>query len=404
MKLFVQQGYGKGNKIETALNRNTVDGVILSPRDDTESNIMSFSRLLIDNYSAQSEVLFDPQFYYSTYQNSTAKNLNNLSYYPGPLDLRSFRSTKDLNKFASDTLLYQIPLNTSYLLSPTIIINSFSDRKTQIALNLSQECINVVQDQGLTTPLLVSLIFEESALNETDYVDDFLNEISVLPVDGFYITVARSHTDYSQDFNSELGLSNLLTIIYSLSEINEYKVIMGYSDIIGLLFLAAGAYGIATGWHNGSRKFTIQQRVLPSKGGRTPRERYCSIPLLNSILLSELDSIYQNTQMQTFQSVLSGTQLEDSIILSGQNPSEGWTRYHSHQQHWAGIKKAIDEMSMHTQDPTTRFDYLENKISQAKTLYGILSQNAVQLERSSLGSHLDKWEQSIDLFRAKANI
>ncbi len=114
---------------------------------------------------------------------------------------------------------------------------------------------------------------------------------------------------------------------------------MGYSDIIGLLYLCVGAYGIGTGWHNSSRKFTVQQRILPTTGGRLPRERYNSISLLNSILASELDSIASNVPPVIYQNILSGTK-EDNIILAGANPSDGWSRAISHQQHWSAIKKA----------------------------------------------------------------
>lgn len=402
MRLFVQQGYGKGNKIEEALHRNTVDGVILSPRDDRECNIIALKRSLERDHTS-AEVFFDPQFYYTLYTNATSKNLNDISYFPGKLTLASFRSTKDLNNIARNVIGYQQGLNVDYLLSPTIMINSFTDRNTQIVLNLTQECINVMDEDETKLPLIVSLIFEESALNETTHVNSFLNEISVLPVDGFYITVARSSSDYNQEFISDLALSNLLTFIYSLSVINEYKVIMGYSDIIGLLYLAAGAYGIANGWHNSSRKFTVQQRILPQKGGRAPRDRYFSIPLFNSILLSELDSIFQNTPATIFNSILSGTS-EDIIIKNGSNPSAGWTRALGHQQHWAATKKAIGDILVAPTDITARFDNLQRLITEAEVLHDVLRTYAVQLERYSKGSHLEKWKLAINQFRAKTNI
>ncbi|MBD2860682.1 hypothetical protein [Paenibacillus oceani] len=402
MKLFVQQGYGKGNKIHQALDNGAVDGVILSPRDDTEDNLRLFRKDLIDNYPT-AETLLDPQFYYTLYMDGTTKNLTNYSYYPGHLTMSAFRSIRDIQKYAEDAINFQLSMGADYILSPTLLINSFSDRQTQICMSLAEESNNVMKTNGHAKPLLTSLVFSESALNETDRLNEFLNEISVLDLEGFYITVARNNKDYNQNFDSDLALANLLYFIYSLSEINEFKVVVGYADIIGLLYLGVGAYGIGTGWHNSSRKFTVQQRILPSTGGRLPRERYNSIPLLNSILVSELDSIASNTPSGIFQSVLSNT-VEDKIILAGSNPSDAWSRAMSHQQHWSAIKKASIDIFKGSKDISTRLDHLENAITNAMSLYTLMERYAVQLERASSRVHLNTWQSAIRLFRGIANV
>lgn len=401
MKLFVQQGYGKGNKIHQAFDNGAVDGVILSPRDDTEDNLRLFRSDLMNSYSS-AEVLIDPQFYYTLYIDGTTKNLTNYSYYPGHLTMSAFRSIRDIQRYAESSINFQMSLGADYILSPTLLINSFSDRQTQICMSLAEESNNVMIANQFDKPLLTSLVFSESALNETDRLNEFLNEISVLNMEGFYITVARNNKDYNQNFDSDLALANLLYFIYSLSEINEFKVVVGYADIIGLLFLSVGAYGIGTGWHNSSRKFTVQQRILPSTGGRLPRERYNSIPLLNSVLVSELDSIASNAPAGIFNSVLSNT-IEDKIILAGANPSDAWSRALSHQQHWSAIKKSTDDIFKGSKNVSTRLDYLENAISNAMSMYTLLERYAVQLERASSRAHLDTWHSAIRLFRGIAN-
>ncbi|MFD1953193.1 hypothetical protein ACFSL6_03125 [Paenibacillus thailandensis] len=402
MKLFIQQGYGKGNKIHQALSNGSGDGVILSPRDDTEDNLRLFRNDLLNDYHT-AEVLLDPQFYYTTYMDGTTKNLTDYTYYPGHLTMSSFRSIRDIQRYAEETIDFQVSMGVDYILSPTLLINSFSDRQTQICLSLAEETKNIMLMKEIKKPLLASLIFTESALNETDRVNEFLNEISVLEVEGFYLTVARNNKDYNQNFDSDHGLSNLLYFIYSLSEINEFKVVIGYADIIGLLYLCVGAYGIGTGWHNSSRKFTVQQRILPSTGGRLPRERYTSIPLLNSLLVSELDSIAANAPQNLFQSVLSNTG-EDRIIYAGSNPSDGWSRALSHQQHWSAIKQSMVDIFQNSIDITARLNYMEEAISNAESLYTMLERYAVQFERASSKSHLNTWQSAIRIFRSIANV
>ncbi|MFS0728346.1 hypothetical protein [Paenibacillus sp. 1P07SE] len=401
MKLFVQQGYGKGTKIHQALDHNKVDGVILSPRDDAETSLRSF-RDDLQQYP-QAEILLDPQFYYTTYMDGTSKNLMNYGYYPGHLTLAAFRSIQNIQKYAADAIDFQVSMGVDYLLSPTLLINSFTDRQTQICMSLAEESKNIVKSRGYRTPLFTSLIFTESALNETSQVNEFLNEISVLDTEGFYITVARNNKEYNQNFDSDLSLANLLHFIYSLSEINEFKVVVGYTDIVGLLYLGVGAYGIGTGWHNSSRKFTVQQRILPSTGGRLPRERYNSVGLLNSILVSELDSIAANTPAPVYQSILSGT-VDDQIILAGANPSDAWSRALSHQQHWAAIKKAMNDIYKGATDISTRITNMETAINEAITLYSLLERYAVQLEKTSSGAHLNRWSSAIRLFKENAGL
>jgi hypothetical protein len=403
MKLFAQQGYGKGDKIHNGLDRKVLDGVILSPRDEKCSNMKIFRKELNEQYSS-AEVLFDPQFYYATFIDATSKNLNECDYYPGNIPLSSLRQTKNLNKYAMDCLKYQQSLGVSKLISPTIHIPNFTDRQAQIALTMAEESINVAQE--IDSPLIISLVFNENALNETANVNEFLNELSMLEAEGFYITVARSNTDYNQTFDESTSLTNLLTMIYSLADINEFKVIMGYSDIIGLLYLAVGAYGIGTGWYNSSRKFTIQQRILPSKGGRVPRERYTSVPLLNSMFVSELDSIKRQVMINggDIKDYLSNTDF-DEVILAGTNPSEGWSRGISHVQHWAAIKKATTNIfGSSSVDISDRLDNMEQRINEASSLYKILKSQAVQFDKPNPDNHLAIWKNAIDQFRTVHNV
>jgi hypothetical protein len=395
MKLFAQQGYGKGDKIHTSLNSSNLDGIVLSPRDEKIEKLKDLVNEINTGYGC--DLYFDPQFYYALYIDATSKNLDDYPYYPGHIKLSSLRSFKKINSFSKQCIDFQLDLGLTSIVSPNILIPNFSDRNAQIALNFAEESIELIPD-GVDH--YVSLIFSESALNEYRNVNDFLNELSTLDVTGFYITVDRKGSQYSQDFESHSTLVNLLTLIYSLSEINEFKVIMSYSDIIGLLYFTVGAHGVANGWFNSSRRFTVGQRVLPSKGGRLPRERYTSIPLLNSILISELDSIYSRTKSTTtnFKDFLSNSTYEH-LITSGPTPSDAWSRGISHLQHWSAIKNATTKIFTDPSDISQRLDDMEKHIKLALMNYETLEKLSVQLEKPSKGQHLVTWKEAIKEFR-----
>jgi len=78
-----------------------------------------------------------------------------------------------------------------------------------------------------------------------------------------------------------------------LGHINDLEVVNGYSDFCGILYRAVGSAAFATGWSQGLRQFHKRAFTKQKPGGQAPRLRYTSLPLLNSILLSELQQIYE---------------------------------------------------------------------------------------------------------------
>lgn len=396
MSIYIQQGYGKANKVQDAIAANSIDGIILSPRDEKQAALKSLSTELTEQYP-DINVILDPQFYYSIYPNAQSKNLNEVSYFNDSINISYLRSLRNINQVIQDCFEYQKDHSLTKFVSPNIIIPNFTDRQAQTALNMAEEASEIAKE--FDTPVLISLIFSEVALYDTDSVNEFLNELSMLDVAGFYITVARNNSNYDQKFEEPTALVNLLTIIYSLSEINDYEVIMGYSDIVGILYLTVGANAIGTGWHNSSRKFTVQQRILPSTGGRVPRERYTSTPLLNSIFASELDSINEllTTGSDGIEIVLSNNDY-DRILKAGPTPSSSWSRSLSHLQHWAALNQISNEIKS-KDDIIDRLDLIQSKIDLAMTLYTYLDRNGIQFESATSGSHLPLWKESLKTFR-----
>ena len=70
--------------------------------------------------------------------------------------------------------------------------------------------------------------------------------------------------------------------------LNGFKVINGYSDILTPFLAAAGGSAGATGWFNTQKVFSLDRFSPPSLGGRRPVYRYLSTRLLNSIKFDEL--------------------------------------------------------------------------------------------------------------------
>ena len=62
MTILAQHGWGKTNKIEQGLASGSIGGVIMSPRDETPTNLASFLTDIATNQPSV-ERLVDPQLY-----------------------------------------------------------------------------------------------------------------------------------------------------------------------------------------------------------------------------------------------------------------------------------------------------------------------------------------------------
>ena len=152
MTILAQHGWGKSNKIQRGLEAGVIQGVTLSPRDETPDNLSSFLANLGANYSA-SERLVDPQFHIGTIQHPRVNNLQLYNHYQPTLTLASF-SPERIRHFVQSTLDWQYRLDVTAILSPTVMVDDLSDRWAQVAQMLAQE---TVDQYAHDRPLLISL-------------------------------------------------------------------------------------------------------------------------------------------------------------------------------------------------------------------------------------------------------
>ncbi|SED14679.1 hypothetical protein [Paenibacillus sp. GP183] len=400
MYILAQHGWGKSDKIERGLADNSLSGAILSPRDEKMEKLQDYiTQLTASNHGA--DVILDPQFYYVTFQNSKDGNLSEYPYYPGYHGPSSFRGSKNTRGFIFDTLSYQNGINVNYLTAPSIHINSFSSREAQIMLNFAQEAVDIKEEKGYQKPLLLSLAIHENAFSDKRLMEDFLDELSMIQADGIYMIICRNPGGYHQSFDDSTKLANILSFIYSLTEINGFKMFLGFSDFLGILYLSVGASKIATGWSQGLRRFTLDRISPINAGGRRPRPRYSSGPLLNSILTSELDSILQSRLRGQYDDFLSGTRY-DALIRH--NPLDGWDDTTSTLHHWSCLEIKAQNLFNNCADISERLDSLQGAISYASGLYAILNAAHIQLDPKSNGNHLDVWNSALTEFRQDVSV
>ena len=401
MPLLAQCGYGRGDKIEQALRARSIRGAILSPRDETRDRLESFCASLRQDWP-NAMILFDPQFYAAPLPNARDGHLADYPYYTdnAGLSRNKFRP-REIERYVRGCLEYQVQSlpDLNYLISPSVPFDDFGDSWSQIALNMAEESVDDCSSRRDVPPLLVTIALSQSSLRDPARMNEFLDTLSALEVPGFYLLVQRNSTTLQPAMDAA-SMSNLLFFVYVLATLNNYEVVMGYSDWMGFLLQAVGASMSASGWHNSLKQFTLA-RFLPQTGGRRPRKRYSSLPLLSSpLIVPELEDVYRANLLP---SVLTGGPL-DRLLSAGPARGEGgWTDVNSCLAHWESLSRLYTNIESR-RTLRTRLEACASVIREAQVIYTQLEASGVFFEATTGPNHLEPWLEAIAAFRREASV
>lgn len=402
MSLLAQSGFGPGQKIQKGLYEDIIHGVILSPRDERKDRIeqvMSDTR----NSYPNAVLMFDPQFYAANLNNPRDGHLSEYDYYSNNNNLgRAHFSGTLIQKYVRECLDYQhktLGMNANYLVSPSVLFDSFHDSWSQIALNMAVESVEYHSKLESPKPLLITLIISETAFQSINAIEEFLDVITEIDVKGFYIIIRRNSTSLQNAMDSSL-FSRFMYFCHVLATINEYDVIVGYSDWQSFLLEAVGVKYTATGWYQNLRQFTLA-RFQPSPGGQRPRKRYSSKTLLDCLLiLPNLQDLYE---LKLLPHALSGS-IHDIILKNGPVSNEtNWTDEISCLAHWYSLN-ALSNYLGSLPSQSDRILGASRIIQDSLELYTQLITQGANLGSSSEPYHLREWQNSLQEFRLLAGI
>jgi hypothetical protein len=398
MSILAQCGYGRGDKIEQGLDEGVIQGVIMSPRDERRDRLEQAINQWAKAYP-KAVILFDPQFYAATLNAPRDGHLSEYDYYNNNNGLtRTHFSSSKIQRIIKECLDYQFSTfedNLKYLVSPTILFDGFNDSWSQVAINFAVEAEDYhARMLQAAQPLLISIVVSETAFQSMDALEEFLDAITEIEAEGFYVIVRRN-ANFLQNAMEASSLSRFLYFCYVLSEINNYKVIVGYSDWQSFLISAAGADHMACGWYQNLRQFTLA-RFQPPKGGRRPLKRYSSSPLLSCpLIVPELENIHQ---ARLLHHVLSGSP-HDRILANGPaNGQANWSDEISCLSHWFSLNDMSQRMA---RQPNTRarIQEADQIIQRAQALYRQLEANDVIFDPQTGPDHLAEWHDALQQFR-----
>lgn len=383
MSFYVQHGYGKGSKIQNLNARANLSGVILSPSD--EGPVQLQQTVDICN-SLGLRVLIDPQTYvYSVNPPGSPKRHIENGIESKPIHW-AYDSSAIVDVVSTIGRMNERLDIADTLIAPTVMQPGFSDVWTPLALQFARASASAWGNDRT----LVSLALEEQSLSSWVLIDQWLDVITTLDVRGFYVVVQRNQSTYPAPPWRPEALSNLLRLFYILGEINGYEILWGYSDIEGLLGIAAGVSGIASGWNYGSRKFSMS-KWQPSTGGRAPVPRLNLTPLLTPVKAIGEANILFNSEFR--ERLFSREQVEKF----SDSPFQNWSRLEAQEGH---LEFCASEASRLGQvgDINVKLNLLESRFAETLEIFSDIKASGLVLD-PTYSARVEAFQESIRLFR-----
>jgi len=350
MSFWAQHGYGKGSKLQDLSRSGPLGGVVLSPADEDNAALAATSSTL---RSDSIPYVLDPQTYVWSIPDGVARNHEDHGLaFPG---LHWSAAAGEVGQLVEQVVALNRRLGTTRLLSPTCIQRSLSDIWTPLAIQLARATIQ----EANGNQVLVSLVLDETVLDDWRGVEDWLDVVTTLDAFGFYLIVARGSQTYPQVWEPA-RYGNMLRLIHRLSVLNEYEVLVGYTDVDGLGVLSAGASGIASGWYYSLRSFS-EAKWQPSTGGRAARPRVL-LPDLMVPVLAEAEA-----------GALARSTLAPEAITDGDlrarlaSPGSAWGLNDAWAQHLSALQQLSVEIESMT-EPQVRLEWLLDRLRAAWNL------------------------------------
>jgi hypothetical protein len=402
MAILAQSGYGRGNKIDEAYQDDIIEGVIMSPRDERPDRLEASIEKWGEDFP-DLKIFFDPQFYAATLNAPRDGHLVDYEYYSNNNALgRTHFSGSSIRDYVQQCIDYQDDTFGEYLtkiISPSILFDSFQDYWSQVAINLSVESKDYHSSIDNAPPLLITLAVSETAFQNKESVDEFLDAITELDVDGFYIIIRRNSLQLQHAIEPH-QFARLLYFCHVLADLNDYELIVGYSDWHSFLLESVGVKYTACGWFQNLRQFSMA-RFQPSGGGRRPLKRYSSAPLLSCPLLQpELKGIQLTGIIDL---VLSGSPYDHIIENDPAQGEQQWTDAISCFAHWFSLDSLSKRITAFS-DTKSRVDEAFNILAWAQGLYRNLTRNGVQFQAITGPDHIAEWSAALEEFVEIAEI
>jgi hypothetical protein len=390
MDVLAQDGTGAGTKITNGYVNSEIQGCILSIMSRRPENLIATIERM--HQDSPGMVLILDNHVHSSVFPDTDKHGHIPEYGLFDMNVTSFELQDDakIQEIVNSVIDFQTTLGLKVLTSPSLAMQEFNDTNAQVSLKMYQNSIKYMKLANTDAKLYLTLVFSEQALNQVHSMAQMLDKLCLLDVDGFYIVVQRQKVDNPM-WSSSDTLANLLYLVNTLHE-GEYEVVVGYTDLWGVLVSAVGANYIASGWFQTLRQY-CQSFYKSSRGGP-------GIPLYVSEKL--MSTVYTNPDLRNI--VNNGGILGSRVIDTHygaaflENPGQAiWTNEAYALQHWHATKQIISRFS---NDIDSNLAELDSLISASQELASQIKAANIALDERHDDRHLGVWKSAIEKYKS----
>lgn len=385
---YIQHGYGKSTKIETVNELGTVTGVILSPTHE-DINALTNTASLCGGLGLR--VMLDPQSYiYSIRPQGAAKHHGTHGIELTSMQWSASAATVGQHLEAVRSANREIGIE-----SPFISSAPFHQNLTDYWIPASLQYARTATDLWQDTTVLATVAVSQNALSDWNQVVEWLDALTTLDVDGFYLVIDRGNQPYPPGPWDPRILANTLRAIHTLTCINEYELVWGYSDVDGILGISAGATGVASGWSYGLRQFNVNRYREDRTGGAPPVPRLYLNSIFADVRNNEATDIFQNPVGRELISPVLADEFPDGNFEALTNPR-------AQVQHLVELSNAVNETAV-IGGIEQRVVFIQRRVDTAIEILNRLSQTGLTLD-PRYQSRLTSYREALALFRDETDL
>ena len=392
--IYIQNGPSWKPKVEKIIEQKLAKGIIWDPR---EENMQRIEEIRNSNPSYNMlENIIDLKWYYKEFPNAMIKKLKDLDFIPKEMIDRNFlRDTNKVNEYIDKIISFQQNNNVTTFVTPALYISSFNDRNVDKLFDILD-----IFSEKCNENKYISLMLHESAFDNANYMNEFINDFSVYEnkYNGIYLVIDRDNSSNIRNFFPADRLSKVMQFIYYMKKLGM-KVIVGYSGIESINYMAVGADVIATGWFYSLRKFNKLEKGLEeySTMGRA-KKRYTSIKFLNELTLEEhIKMIPNEERKKIYEMIFNGSDIDIKIIQGNYDIIPINDTYIQYFEAMNILSKQFEEKDEIEEKIEILENLIDNAISNTNEYMKLREQNPAMEAISK--KHLEGYKNAVEQFK-----
>lgn len=245
MKLAIQFGHGMKALCEELLPQMRDTSIILSPRDLSDSQLVSYSNQFV---ALGARTFIDPQLYAP---HSNHKKLTAHSYWPQNFSTGMFSNSTSIRNMLTELYGLNQRAGTAGFILPGI----FCSKVENMWKHIQKQFFDIANE--LEGNKFATIVLSANVIQEREQINELITYIAEnCDFEGIYLLPEHPNNEYL--VNNPLWLTNLLDFIAQLKQLNKY-VIVGYTNHQMLCLCLAMADEMASGTWMNVRSFSLSK-------------------------------------------------------------------------------------------------------------------------------------------------